>query len=213
MADKDTTTETTDSPEEELEDKSTEETPGKDDKDKKTDDKPEDTPEDKKESKEEPEDKEKDKEEPDSKDKEPDKDDKKDGKADPEIEKLTESLEKKETELTDLKGKLDDQKEEAKQHKSRSEELEKVISGVVENKVSDIPEGYKELMPEGDPVKQLEWLNKAEEKGVFKKEKENPEVEVGKNISLDKKGKEQAKTEVSSHQRLSNYFSKAFSGK
>lgn len=213
MADTDTQTEVTDNnPDETLEESKQGGQPGATEtKQEKTE--PEATAS-KEESKEEPEDTKEDKEKDISEDKEPKDDKEKEDKADPKIEKLNDSIKEKETEISDLKGKLDTQKEEAKKNKSRAEELEKVISGVVENKVSGIPEAYKELMPENDPIKQLEWLSKAEEKGLFAKEKsENPEVEVGKNISLDKKGENEAKREVSSHQRLSNYFSKAFTGK
>lgn len=150
----------------------------------------------------------------DKEDKEPNsKTDKTDDKADPEIEKLQLSIGEKETELSTLNQELDSVKEENGKHVERTKELEAVIAGVVENKVSIIPKDYRDLMPEGDPIKQLAWLNKAEEKGVFNKEKEKPEVEIGKNMALDKKGEQKAKEEISSHDRLANYFSKAFSGK
>lgn len=58
------------------------------------------------------------------------------------------------------------------QHKSASERvtaLEGIIGGMLETKLSAIPEEFHELIPEGMSVEQkLSWIDKAQSKGMFK---------------------------------------------
>ncbi|MDF9638797.1 hypothetical protein [Bacillus cereus] len=59
------------------------------------------------------------------------------------------------------------------QHKSASERvtaLEGILGGMLETKMSAIPEEFHELIPEGMSLEaKLSWLDKAQAKGMFKK--------------------------------------------
>lgn len=139
-----------------------------------------------------------------------DKDSEGDKKEDPKVAELSDQLGEKDAEVTKLSDDLKARKEEVKRYKERSEKLEETIGSIVKAKLETVPEAFKSLVPEGDPLAQLEWLNKADKSGAFGS-KENPEMEIGKNLSLDKKGEQKAKENVTAQQRLSNYFSNAFS--
>ncbi|MEY8748952.1 hypothetical protein [Alkalicoccobacillus gibsonii] len=54
-------------------------------------------------------------------------------------------------------------------YKTRAEQLEGAFGEMVNAKVESIPEDYRELIPEGMTAEQkLEWITKAESKGMFK---------------------------------------------
>jgi predicted nuclease with TOPRIM domain len=78
-----------------------------------------------------------------------------------ELEELQEqykSVESKSFELNDL----------YEAQKERVAHLEKVIDKLIESKLEKIPEAYRDLIPENlAPDEKLEWLTKAEEKGLF----------------------------------------------
>lgn len=65
-----------------------------------------------------------------------------------------------------------------KKYESRTQELESVITGMVESKLKSIPEDMHDLIPSNLSAEQtLSWLDKAESKGLFGK----PEPkEIGK---------------------------------
>lgn len=71
--------------------------------------------------------------------------------------------------------------EEAKNFKSQHETasqrvqaLEGILGGMLETKMSAIPEEFHELIPEGMSLEQkLSWLDKAQAKGMFKKQDED----------------------------------------
>lgn len=58
----------------------------------------------------------------------------------------------------------------------RVQQLEAVINGLLEAKLGDVPEEYRDLLPEQmTPEAKLEWLANAEKKGLFKStKKETP---------------------------------------
>ena len=57
----------------------------------------------------------------------------------------------------------------------------------VVDKLKEVREDYKELIPNNVSLKQkLNWLEKAEAKGLFnKEEKKKPNVEIGKPMNVD----------------------------
>lgn len=63
-------------------------------------------------------------------------------------------------------------------------EYEAMINGIIESKLEAIPEKLKELVPNNLGLKEkLEWINKAESNGLFKQEKQAPDVEIGKPLN------------------------------
>lgn len=66
-------------------------------------------------------------------------------------------------------------------------EYEELIGTLVATKLEQVPEEYKELIPDNlDLKQQLNWLDKAEAKGLFtKKEKDKPAVEIGKPMNVE----------------------------
>lgn len=73
---------------------------------------------------------------------------------------------------------LEGYKTKTTQAEERAKELENVVNELVENKLKDIPEDFKDLIPEGMSAEQkLAWISKAESKGLFKK---SADVEIGK---------------------------------
>ncbi len=93
-------------------------------------------------------------------------------------------------ELDDLKAEAQKPKEEKKEEKVEKEpdaepevnpqiealqkqlqEFQGVVDGMVTQKTESIPEEMRDLIPEGLTAQQkLDWINKAEEKGLFKKQ-------------------------------------------
>lgn len=82
-----------------------------------------------------------------------------------EYEAMYKSVEDKFSELT---AKYEEQAEAMEQQIKRTEQLEKVINNLIESKLSKIPEEYHDLIPGNLEVDQkLDWIMKAEEKGLF----------------------------------------------
>lgn len=58
---------------------------------------------------------------------------------------------------------------------TRVEELEGVINSMLETKLESIPEEYHDLIPENlSPEQKLDWISKAETKGLFKDSSQEP---------------------------------------
>ncbi|WP_045514025.1 hypothetical protein [Bacillus amyloliquefaciens] len=67
-----------------------------------------------------------------------------------------------------------------KSYETRAKELESLITGMVESKLKSVPEEMHDLVPANLTAEQtLDWLNKAESKGLFGKPSAEPK-EVGK---------------------------------
>lgn len=64
---------------------------------------------------------------------------------------------------------------------------EDLVSNLVNTKLEQVPEEYKELIPDNlDLIQKLSWLEKAESKGLFNKEdKKKPNVEIGKPMNVE----------------------------
>lgn len=113
----------------------------------------------------------------------------------------TDYLQAKEKELSELNKNYTSEK-------AKAERLETAVKSILDSKLTAIPEEYKDLVPDVDDLAKLDWISKAEAKGLFAK-KENPEIEIGKSLKVDKK--EDRRTEpVTPQQRLADYFSTAF---
>lgn len=58
---------------------------------------------------------------------------------------------------------------------NRAKELEGVINGLLETKLTAIPEDFRDLIPGNlTPEQKLDWINKAEAKGLFSKKEQKP---------------------------------------
>ncbi|MGM0904257.1 MAG: hypothetical protein ACQEXB_24535 [Bacillota bacterium] len=58
---------------------------------------------------------------------------------------------------------------------TRAKELEGVINGLLETKLEAIPQDYHDLIPGNlTPEQKLDWINKAETKGLFGKREQKP---------------------------------------
>lgn len=70
---------------------------------------------------------------------------------------------------------------------TKIKEYEELINKLVETKLEQIPEEYRELIPDNlDLTQKLNWLDKAEAKGLFNKvEKKKPNVEIGKPMNIE----------------------------
>lgn len=58
---------------------------------------------------------------------------------------------------------------------TRAQQLEGVITGLLDTKLSAIPEELHDIIPEHlTPEAKLDWINKAEAKGIFGKKEQSP---------------------------------------
>lgn len=66
-------------------------------------------------------------------------------------------------------GELEGYKTKNQEHETKVKELETVIQGLLDTKLSTIPEELHEIIPENlSIVQKLDWINKAEQKGLLK---------------------------------------------
>lgn len=86
-----------------------------------------------------------------------------------------------------LTATVETMKVEAEKTKAELKEYEELVSNLIETKLKEVPEDYKELIPDNLSLKQkLNWLEKAEAKGLFnKEEKKKPNIEIGKPMNVD----------------------------
>lgn len=90
-------------------------------------------------------------------------------------------------EVEGLTATVETMKQEVEAQKTAIAEYEKLVGELVEAKMKQVPEQFKELIPDNLDIKQqLNWLGKAEAKGLFTKEaKKKPDVEIGKPMNVD----------------------------
>jgi len=82
--------------------------------------------------------------------------------------KFKELYEQTTNELTSFKSKFE-------QIEARAKQLESVIQSLLETKLSAIDEQYHDLIPDNlSPEEKLAWIDKAEQKGLFKKKGQTP---------------------------------------
>lgn len=68
----------------------------------------------------------------------------------------------------DANGELERYKQEHGQYSERVEQLEGVIQTMVEAKLSEIPEDFHDIIPDGmSPEQKLQWISNAQAKGLF----------------------------------------------
>ena len=86
--------------------------------------------------------------------------------------------------LTEKAGKVETV---SKENETLKKDIEELITKLVETKLGQVPEEYKELIPDNlDLTQKLNWLDKAEAKGLFNKvEKKKPNVEIGKPMNIE----------------------------
>lgn len=98
-----------------------------------------------------------------------------------------EEANKKVAEVEALNGTVAALQKEAESKDAIIKEYEDLVGKMVETKLSQVPEEYRELIPDNLNLKQkLSWLEKAEAKGLFtKEEKKKPNVEIGKPLNVD----------------------------
>ena len=113
-------------------------------------------------------------------------------KANPEEEEETETkdntdelLSQKDKEITDLKTEVEGLKSVVAEKEGLLKEFEEIISGIVNKKMEELPNDYRDLIPDNLDVKQkLSWLDKAEAKGLFNKENKSG-LEIGKPLKIE----------------------------
>ena len=101
-------------------------------------------------------------------------------------EKLNEALKMGEKAIT-LAKTVEDLTGEIESKQAVIGEYESLLKTVIDGKMQNVPEQYHELIPANMGLKEkLEWLEKAESKGLFnKQEKENPAIEIGKPMNVE----------------------------
>lgn len=135
---------------------------------------------------------------------EPQKEEKQESKPPKETEKVKDDSEEVKVDVEQLKAELKEANEkagqvetltatmetmkaEAEKQKAELKEYEELITNLIETKLKEVPEDFKELIPDNLTLKQkLNWLEKAEAKGLFnKEEKKKPNVEIGKPMNVE----------------------------
>jgi ribonucleoside-triphosphate reductase len=108
-----------------------------------------------------------------------------------EFEKVKQETEKKKAEelgefeklYKETSKEIDGYKSKSTQAEERAKHLETVVNELIENKLKDVPDEFKELIPDGMSAEEkLAWINKAESKGLFKKA--TGTVEIGKPMNF-----------------------------
>lgn len=86
-----------------------------------------------------------------------------------------------------LTASVETMKAEAEKTRAELKEYEDLVTNLIDTKLKDVPEDFKELIPDNLTLKQkLNWLEKAEAKGLFnKEEKKKPNVEIGKPMNVE----------------------------
>lgn len=94
---------------------------------------------------------------------------------------------KKAQEVEALNTTITDMKKDSEEKDVIIKDYEDLVGKLIETKLEQIPAEFKDLIPDNLDLKQkLNWLEKAESKGLFtKEEKKKPNVEIGKPMNVD----------------------------
>lgn len=94
---------------------------------------------------------------------------------------------KKASEVEGLTATIETMKQDSEKKDSVIKEYEELVGKLIETKMEQIPAEFKDLIPDNLDLKQkLNWLEKAESKGLFnKEEKKKPNVEIGKPMNVE----------------------------
>lgn len=100
-----------------------------------------------------------------------------------ELKKATDKIAK----LEEANNTIETMKKDAEKKDAVIQEYEQLLTNLVDTKIKQLPDKYKDLLPDNLDLKQkLSWLDKAEEKGLFKvEEKKNPNIEIGKPMNIE----------------------------
>lgn len=123
-------------------------------------------------------------------------------KAEVDVEALKKELSeanKKAKEVETLNTTIEAIKKESESKDAIIKEYEDLVGKMIETKMEQVPAEFKDLIPDNLDLKQkLNWLEKAEAKGLFeKKEKIKPNVEIGKPMNIDVPAVDTAKMSTS----------------
>lgn len=99
------------------------------------------------------------------------------------LKKATEKIAK----LEEANNTIETMKKDVEKKDAVIQEYEQLLTNLVDTKIKQLPDKYKDLLPDNLDLKQkLSWLDKAEEKGLFKvEERKNPNVEIGKPMNIE----------------------------
>jgi uncharacterized coiled-coil DUF342 family protein len=82
---------------------------------------------------------------------------------------------------------LNTYKQKLSQYEGTANEYQKMLDDMVATKLNNVPEEFRSLVPEGMTATQkLDWLNKAEETGLFKPKEKVTEIGKPMNIGRQK---------------------------
>lgn len=129
------------------------------------------------------------------------------------VTQLLKDIEDKDEQVKTLSDKITEFNDLKVTHKQTADKLasyETVLNTIVEAKLKEIPEDYKDLIPEGDLVKRLDWLGKASEKGLFGNKTEKP---IGKKTNTNTTAEKKQPENLTPLQSMSNAFGDFFSQK
>lgn len=116
---------------------------------------------------------------------------------------FNEQLSAKDSEIAKLQADVEN-------YKAEIEKLTQAVASVIEDKKNKLPDNMKGLVPEGqDCLATLNWLLKAEGSAP----KENPEVQIGRVMPVDRPQGGADNTELSPYERMTSAFAQLFSKK
>lgn len=128
-------------------------------------------------------------------------------KSNPKYEEDLAELHKKLKEAMDYKSKYEESVKYKEQYENAQEELkgnEQALKQIAEDRIEQLPEEYRDLVPEGTVQDQLEWLRKADSSGIFK-EKEAKSIGSSSRTN-DRSDKEEKQENLTPIQKLTSGF-------
>lgn len=160
------------------------------------------------------------KEDKEKKDEDPDKEkeatgkekEKKDAKQQVDVKELLTDINDRDKQIETLSQKVEEYNTLVTEHNETKETLqgyENVLKSIAETKLEQVPEDYHDLIPDSGVLAQLEWLNKAEAKGLFKADKS--EQPIGRQTTANKQGKKEETENLSAINKISNALKEHYS--
>jgi chromosome segregation ATPase len=85
------------------------------------------------------------------------------------VRKLRQEAAEKRIKAKELQNKVKELEAQLNSYKEKAEKAEEALNKLLEAELKQIPEQYRDLIPEGlTPAEKLSWIAKAKEKGLFK---------------------------------------------
>lgn len=125
-----------------------------------------------------------------------------------EVDKLLEDISDKDEQINKLTETVNDFNDLKEKHNATIETLqayESILADIAESKIKNVPEDYHDLIPEGDVVKRLDWLNRAEEKGLFNSNSKANEP-LGRKTRGNDKGERESEENLTAVQKIAGAF-------